>query len=337
VRAAVAPVWGGPEVVEVRELPDPEPGPGEALVQVRAAALNYPDLLLIANRYQVSVPPPFIPGSEFSGEVLSVGPGVTGVGPGDAVIGGGMVGAFAERIAVPARSLRPRPAGLDWHQAAAYWVTSITAYHALVTVGELRPGQTVVALGAAGGVGSAVVDIARRTGARVVAVTSGADRVRLVRELGADVVIDRTTGPLRERLQEALPEGAEVVVDPVGGTLSEAVLRRMAWGGRFVVVGFAAGDIPRIPLNLVLLKGVQIRGLELRTLAEHDPVGARNGERQLGQLVAQGLRPSIGSVYPLAEIGTALKQAAAGGVLGKTVIDLVHPASTPTPDPGYMR
>jgi NADPH2:quinone reductase len=309
-------------VVQVVELPDPEPGPGEAVVGIRAAALNYPDLLVIANRYQVSVPAPFIPGSEFSGEVLSVGAGVTEVRPGDAVIGGGMVGAFAERIAVPARSLRPRPDGFDWHQAAAYWVASITAYHALVTVGELRPGQTVVALGAAGGVGSAVVDIAHRTGARVVAVTSGVDRVRFVRELGADVVIDRTTEPLRERLQAALPEGADVVVDPVGGALSEAVLRRTAWGGRFVVVGFAAGDIPRIPLNLVLLKGVQIRGLELRTLAEHDPVGARDGERQLARLAAQGLRPSIGSVYPLADIGKALEQAAGGGVVGKTVIDL---------------
>jgi NADPH2:quinone reductase len=309
-------------VVEVREVPDPVPGPGEAVVRVHAAALNFPDLLLIANRYQVSVPAPFVPGSEFSGEVLAVGSGVTEVRPGDEVIGGGMSGAFAEQVVVPAGALRPRPAGFDWHQAAAYWVASITAYHSLVTVGELRPGQTVVALGAAGGVGSAVVDIARRTGARVVAVTSGAGRVEFVRGLGADVVVDRATEPLRERLQEALPDGADVVVDPVGGALSEAVLRRSAWGARFVVVGFAAGEIPRIPLNLVLLKGVQIRGLELRTLADHDPVGARAGERQLARLAEQGLRPAVGAVHPLRDIGIALREAAEGRIVGKTVIDM---------------
>jgi NADPH:quinone reductase len=322
VRAAVATRWGGPEVVEVRNLPDPLPGPEDAVVRVRAAALNHPDLLFIANRYQVSVPAPFVPGSEFAGEVLSVGSAVTTVQPGDAVMGAAATGAFAEQVAMPASSLRPLPAGFDWHDAAAFYVTYITAYHALVSFGSARPGQRVVALGAAGGVGSAVVDVAVRMGLSVVGVTSGADRARFVLGRGAAAVIDHRAEPLRERLREILPDGADVVVDPVGGVCSEPALRAMAWGGRFVVVGFASGEIPRIPLNLVLLKGVQIHGLELRTLADHDPRLAAEAERQLARLAANGLRPPVGAVHRLDDIGAALRDAAAGRIVGKTVIDM---------------
>jgi NADPH2:quinone reductase len=204
--------------------------------------------------------------------------------------------------------------------AAAFRVAYGTAYHAVVTIGEAQRGQTVVVLGAAGGVGLASVDVAHRLGMRVVAAASSADKLALCREHGADEVVDYTTEPLKERLKELTGGGADVVVDPVGGDVSEAALRATAWGGRFVTVGFASGTIPRIPLNLVLLKGAQIRGFEIRTLPEHAPQAMVEGERVLAELVAQGMRPHVSAVYPLAEAARALADVAERRVLGKVVV-----------------
>jgi NADPH2:quinone reductase len=243
MRAARCEEYGGPENVVIRDLPSPEVTPGHVLVDVAAAAINYPDLLLVANRYQVSAPRPFTPGSEFAGRVAAVGEGVTGLSAGDLVYGSAFTGAMAEQALVPASSLAPVPAGLSLTEAAGFRVTYLTAYHALVTAGELRPGQWVVVLGAAGGVGTATVDVAVRLGARVIAAASSPERLKVCAELGAEAGIDYTSEDLKQRIKEITGggadkgEGADLVIDPVGDRWAEPALRAIRWGGRFVTVG----------------------------------------------------------------------------------------------------
>jgi NADPH2:quinone reductase len=225
--------------VVIEEIPPPEPGPGEALVRVRAAAVNFPDVLILADRYQVSAPVPFTPGSEFAGVVEALGPGVGGPAAGTPVTGTAFTGAFAELVVASATALRPIPAGLDMVAAAAFHVTYSTAYHSLVTVGAGEPGEWAVVLGAAGGVGSAAVDVAARLGIRVLAAASSPERLAVARALGAEAGVDYVRENLRDRIKEVTGGGADVVVDPVGGDHSEAALRATRWGGRYVVVGFA--------------------------------------------------------------------------------------------------
>jgi NADPH:quinone reductase len=320
MRAAVCTTFGSVHDVVIADVPEPTPRAGEVAVAVRAAAVNFPDVLMVAGAYQIRTEPPFVLGSEFAGDVVAVGEGVTSPAVGDRVYGSSLTGAFTETVVVPAKVVRPVPPGLDMVAAAAFRVAYGTAYHAIVTIGEAQPGQTVVVLGAAGGVGLASVDVAQRLGMRVVAAASSADKLALCRAYGADEIVDYTTEPLKERLKELTRGGAEVVVDPVGGEVSEAALRATAWGGRFVTVGFASGTIPRIPLNLVLLKGAQIRGFEIRTLPEHAPQAMAEGERVLAELVAQGMRPHVSAVYPLAEAARALADVAERRVLGKVVV-----------------
>jgi NADPH:quinone reductase len=320
MRAAVCTTFGSVHDVVIADVPEPTPRAGDVAVAVRAAAVNFPDVLMVAGAYQVRTEPPFVLGSEFAGDVVAVGEGVTSPAVGDRVYGSSLTGAFTETVVVPAKVVRPVPPGLDMVAAAAFRVAYGTAYHAIVTIGEAQPGQTVVVLGAAGGVGLASVDVAQRLGMRVVAAASSADKLALCRAYGADEIVDYTTEPLKERLKELTRGGADVVVDPVGGEVSEAALRATAWGGRFVTVGFASGTIPRIPLNLVLLKGAQIRGFEIRTLPEHAPQAMAEGERVLAELVAQGMRPHVSAVYPLAEAARALADVAERRVLGKVVV-----------------
>jgi NADPH:quinone reductase len=320
MKAAVCTTFGSVHDVVIADVPEPTPRAGEVAVAVRAAAVNFPDVLMVAGAYQIRTEPPFVLGSEFAGEVVAVGEGVTSPAVGDRVYGSSLTGAFTETVVVPAKVVRPVPPGLDMVAAAAFRVAYGTAYHAIVTIGEAQPGQTVVVLGAAGGVGLASVDVAQRLGMRVVAAASSADKLALCRAYGADEIVDYTTEPLKERLKELTRGGADVVVDPVGGEVSEAALRATAWGGRFVTVGFASGTIPRIPLNLVLLKGAQIRGFEIRTLPEHAPQAMAEGERVLAELVAQGMRPHVSAVYPLAEAARALADVAERRVLGKVVV-----------------
>jgi NADPH:quinone reductase len=305
----------------MRQLPDPDPGAGEVVVRVEAASVNFPDTLFIQNKYQITVPVPFTPGSEFVGRVLKVGPGVDGVQVGDQVMGSAMVGAYAEQIAMPATSLRSVPAGLTSTEAAGFSVTFRTAFHALVTQGEFQPGDWVVVLGASGGVGTAAVDIATRLGGKVIAVDRGGSRLEICRELGAVATIDFDTEDLKTRIREITGDGANVVLDPVGGSASEQVLRSTAWGGRFVVIGFAAGDIPKIPLNLVLLKGVVIKGYESRTFPQFRPAEHAAGERRLEQMLAEGLKPVIGAVYPLDQTIDALNAILDRKIAGKVIID----------------
>jgi NADPH2:quinone reductase len=278
------------------------------LVDVAAAAVNFPDLLFIANRYQVPAPLPFTPGSEFAGRVAAVGEGVTGLAPGDLVYGSVFTGAMAEQVLVPARAVAPIPGGLSMTEAAAFRVTYLTAYHALVTAGGLRPGQWVVVLGAAGGVGSATVDVAVRLGARVIAAASSPERLAVCQELGAEAGIDYVKEDLKQRIREITGDGADLVIDPVGDRWAEPALRAIRWGGRFVTVGYAGGDIPRIPLNVVLLKNITIRGLELRTWTERLTEETARARDALTQLVAQGMRPVVSGVHELEDVGTALQR-----------------------------
>jgi len=306
------------------DLPDPSPGPGEVLVRVHAAAINFPDVLIVADRYQVSAPAPFTPGSEFAGVVEALGPGVDGPPVGTPVMGAIFTGAFAELAVAPVAALRPVPPGLGLVSAAAFHVTYATAYHALCTVGAAQPGECVVVLGAAGGVGTATVDVANRLGLRVLAAASSPERLEVAATLGAVAGIDYTREDLKNRIKELTDgAGADLVVDPVGGDHAEAALRALRWGGRFVTVGFADGRIPRIPLNLVLLKGVIVRGFEGRSLPRHAPEAVAAGEQALARLVAEGLRPLISQVVPLEKVASALADVAARRTTGKVVLGLV--------------
>jgi NADPH:quinone reductase len=321
MRAVRCEAYGPPAGLVVREVPEPLPAAGEVLVAIDGAAVNFPDTLFIEDKYQVSLPLPFTPGSEFAGTVVALGAGVTSLREGDRVMGSAMTGAYAERIAVPVEATTPVPPGLEGPEAAAFLVTFRTAYHALRTIGDLQPGTWVAVLGAAGGVGTAAVDIAARLGARVIAVDRGSARLAACRDLGAEVLVDVDTEDLKVRLKEISGTGLDLVVDPVGGVVSEQALRAMSWGGRFVVIGFASGDIPRIPLNLVLLKGVVLRGFEIRTLPDLLPDAYAAGEEELRHLVAAGLRPLVAEVFPLARAADAMEAILQRRVTGKVVID----------------
>jgi NADPH:quinone reductase len=323
VRAALCPEYGEPEVVEVVDLPAPEAGPGSVVVRVEAAAVNFPDVLLIANRYQVSVPPPFVPGSEFAGEVLEVAADVTAVSPGDRVFGTVMVGAFAEETSVAATSLTPIPDGIEARHAAAFGVAHRTAYHVLRTVAAVQPGEEVVVLGAGGGVGLAAVQLGSVLGAGVTAVASSAEKLRVAEQNGATRMVNHRSGDLRQLLKEALPSGADVVVDPVGGSLSEPALRSLRWGGRFVTVGYAAGEVPRIPLNLVLLKGIHILGFEFRGFTTHAAAEMRRNDEELLELLrTKRVLPYIGASFSLDHTADALRYVGDGNAIGKVVVEI---------------
>jgi NADPH:quinone reductase len=329
VRAALCRTYGGPEVVDVVEVPSPALAAGQVRVAVHAGAVNFPDVLLIANSYQISVPTPFIPGSEFAGAVVEVGDGVVVRRVGDRVFGSTLVGAFAEEVVVPATSLTPIPAGVGDEAAAAFGVAYRTAYHVLRSVAEIEAGQELIVLGAGGGVGTATVQLGAALGATVTAVASTTEKLEAARSCGAHRLISHKDGDLREALRAALPAGADVVVDPVGGELAEPALRALRWGGRFVTVGYASGTIPRIPLNLVLLKGVEILGFEMRGFGTHRSDDAARDERELlGLLEAGRATPLIGATFDLAEAAAALRHVAEGHALDRVVIS-VRPGGEP--------
>jgi len=321
VKVATARAWGVPVAVE--DLPDPEPGAGQVLVRVEAAAVNYPDYLIVANRYQVSVPPPFTPGSEWAGVVERLGDGVTELAVGDRVSGGGITGAFAQRLVAHAASLGRVPDAVSLDDAAAYGVVYGTAWSALRSVADVQPGEWVVVLGAAGGVGLAAVDVAVLLGARVLAAASSPEKLAVCAARGAEALVDYEREPLKERIKELTGGGADVVLDPVGGRYSEEALRATRYGSRFVTLGYAAGDIPRIPLNLVLLKGVQVMGYEARTFATNAPeLAARDRAELRAALEAGRIHPHIGASYPLDQVAAALAEVGERRAIGKV---LLHP------------
>jgi NADPH:quinone reductase-like Zn-dependent oxidoreductase len=321
MRAVVCREYGPPESLIVDEVPVPSPRADQVVVDVAAAAVNFPDVLMINNQYQVSVPPPFTPGTEFSGIVTAVGSGVDAWEVGDRVFGSTMVGAFAEYAVADAGSVRRVPSGVDLESTAGFWVAHATAYHALRSVAEVKAGDKIVVLGAAGGVGLAAVEVAAVLGAEVIAAASSSEKLALCRQRGAAHTIDYEQFDLRDSIRELAPDGADVVIDPVGGGYAERALRAIRWGGRFVTVGFASGEIPRIPLNLVLLKGVVIKGLEVRTFAEHAPAQAGRDESELMELLAAGrISPYVSSTYSLDDVAVALRELADRRALGKVLV-----------------
>ncbi|HEV3280849.1 MAG TPA: NADPH:quinone oxidoreductase family protein [Acidimicrobiales bacterium] len=307
--------------MSVEEVEDPHPGAGEVVVEVAAAAVNFPDVLLVADRYQVHVPVPFTPGGEFAGTVTALGPGVDRLAVGDRVAGATLVGAFAEQVVVPAGSLERVDPAADLLVAAASGVAHRTAYHALRSVARIEPGQWVVVLGAAGGVGLAAVEMGAALGASVLAAASTPERLDICRRKGAAVGVCYGHEDLKERIKEATGGGAHAVIDPVGGPFAEQALRALRWGGRFVSVGFASGEIPRIPLNLVLLKGVEVTGFTLSGLAGHQPADVERDRLELEELTRSGrVVPHISAVYPLEEAGRALADLAERRAVGKVLV-----------------
>ena len=325
VQAAVCPVHGPPDVVRLEDVPTPELGPGQARVRVRAAAVNFPDVLLIADRYQITIPPPFVPGSEFAGWVAELAEPAANIAVGDGVAGTTLVGAFAEQVVVDVGSLRPVPDGVDLRVAAATGVAHSTAINVLRSVAALEEGENLVVLGAGGGVGLAAVRLGALFGASVTAVASSPQKLEAAAAQGATGLIDHRDVDLREALREALPDGADVVVDPVGGALSEPALRSLRWGGRFVTVGYASGDIPRIPLNLVLLKGITVHGFQFGSFAAHAPNEVAGNEAELAELVATGrVAGHVGASFALEDVAAALTHVAEGRAIGKVIIDVGH-------------
>jgi NADPH2:quinone reductase len=325
MRAAVCHAYGPPETIHVTEIPPPAVAAGQVLVRVRAAAVNFPDVLLMANEYQLTIPVPFVPGSEFAGLVAELGPGVSGLAVGDRVMGTATTGAFAEEAVVAATSLTRVPDGVADGHAAAFGVAHRTAYHVLHSTARVRPGERLVVLGAGGGVGLAAVQLGALLGASVTAVASSDAKLEVAASAGATTLINHlsVTGGLRQALRAAFPDGVDAVVDPVGGDLAEPALRALRRGGRFVTVGYASGTVPRIPLNLVLLKGCQILGFQFRDFAAHAPDEAAVNEAALLDLLADGRAlPHIGATFKLAEAAAALRHVADGKAIGKVVLDV---------------
>ncbi|WP_310777128.1 NADPH:quinone oxidoreductase family protein [Mycobacterium sp. Z3061] len=321
MRAILCNAYGPPEELALAEVADPQPAPGQLLVRVHAAAVNFPDVLFIAGKYQIKIPPPFIPGNEIAGEVVAVGTGVT-TKLGQRVFGA-TFGAFAELAVLDAATAAPVPDGVDFASAAAFGVTYRTAYHALRSVARVAPGDWVVVLGAAGGVGLAAVDLAVAMGARVLAAASSPKKLDLCRERGAEATVDYDNEDLKLRIRELTGDSARVVLDPVGGSYAEPALRGLARGGMFVTLGYAAGSIPAIPLNLVMLKDITVRGMEIRTFAADYPDECARDIAELSQMFADGkIRPYIGARFPLAETAAALRFVADRKVLGKVIIDV---------------
>jgi len=322
VKAILCKAYGPPDSLVVEDVPSPVAGPGEVVVSVRTASVNFPDVLIIQNKYQMKPPLPFSPGSELAGVVRSVGDGVTRWKPGDLVMAITGYGAFAEEVKVEMNRLLPVPPGMDFASAAAFGLTYATSEHALCDRGELKAGETLLVLGASGGVGIAAIEIGKILGARVIACASTDDKLAVCREHGADDTINYATEDLRERIKAITGgKGADVVYDPVGGTYTELALRSIAWRGRLLVVGFAAGDIPKIPLNLTLLKGCAIVGVFWGEFTRREPQRFLAAMDKLGRWFAEGrLKPHVSATFPLERAADALAMMAARNVKGKVVL-----------------
>jgi NADPH:quinone reductase len=312
----------GPASLRVDELPDPTPNAGEVIVEVRAAGVNFPDVLLTHGKYQFRPSPPFIPGGEAAGIVRAIGSGVKSLAVGDRVALTIVHGTFAEKIAVPEAACIVLPAGVGFEVGAATLLTYATTYHALVDRAALASGESLLVLGAAGGVGIAAIQLGKLLGARVIAAASSDDKLAVCREEGADETINYAKEDLKERTKELTGgSGANVIYDPVGGPYSEPALRAIAWEGRFLVIGFAAGEIPKIPLNLALLKGCQIVGVFWGSFAMRELEKNRANARRLFEWIEQGkLKPHIDEVLPFARAIEALERLAARSVKGKLVL-----------------
>jgi NADPH2:quinone reductase len=322
VKAVLCKQFGPPESLVVEDVPSPQAGAGEAVVSVKAAGVNFPDVLVIQNKYQVKPQLPFSPGSEFAGVVKEAGAGVAGVKPGDRVIGFSSYGAFAEEVKLDAAKLLPIPPGMDFTHASAFLLTYGTSYHALKNRVTIAPGETLLVLGAAGGVGIAAVEIGKVLGARVVAAASSDDKLAVCREHGADETINYAAEDLREGIKRATGgKGVDIIYDPVGGAYAEAAIRSSSWRARYLVIGFAGGGIPKIPLNLPLLMERSIIGVYWGEWARRAPAEFAASVEELAAWFAQGkLKPHVSATYPLAQAARALRDMADRKVKGKVVV-----------------
>jgi NADPH2:quinone reductase len=322
VRAVVCKSFGPPESLVIESIADPVAGPGQVVIDVWAAGVNFPDTLIIENKYQLKPPLPFSPGGEVAGVVSDVGPGVTNMAVGERVIVVSGFGGFAERIVAPAASVLPVPEGMDLVTAAGFVMAYGTSYHALQDRAQLQPGESLLVLGAAGGVGLAAVELGHALGAMVIAAASSEDKLDVCRQHGAAATIDYGRENLRDRIRELTDgRGVDVVYDPVGGDFAEPAVRSLAWNGRYLVVGFAAGSIPSIPLNLPLLKGASIVGVFWGAFVGRQPADNAHNLSALGELWAEGkVHPLVSHTYPLEEAAQALTDMANRKVTGKVVL-----------------
>jgi NADPH:quinone reductase len=311
----------GPAALRVDEVETPPVGAGDVAIDVRAAGVNFPDVLLSYGKYQFKPEPPFIPGGELAGVVREIGPGVTRVAVGDRVASTMIHGAFAEQVVVPESSVVHLPEAVSFETGAATLLTYLTTIHALVDRASLREGETLLVLGASGGVGTAAVQLGKLLGARVIAAAGSADKVAFCKTLGADEGIDYTKENLKDRVKALTDGGVNVIYDAVGGPYAEQALRSIAWEGRYLVIGFAAGEIPRIPLNLTLLKGCQIVGVFWGQFAMREPdKNRKNGERIFEWIQSGKLNPHIDRVLPFAKANEALAAMERREVKGKIVL-----------------
>ena len=322
MKALICEAYGPIANLVVRDVPSPVPGPRQLLIEVRAASVNFPDALMVQGRYQVKPPLPFTPGAEIAGIVKGVGAEVRHYKAGDRVIALTSTGGFAEECVADSAKAMPLPAGMDFETGAALVLTYCTSLHGLKDCGRLKAGETLVVLGAAGGVGISAIEVGKAMGARVIAAASADDKLDLCRRVGADEILNYGTENLKDRINELTGgKGADVVYDPVGGPYTEPALRALAWRGRLLVIGFAAGEIPKIPLNLALLKERSIVGVYWGDSIKHDPAGHLANLRQLQEWYAAGtIRPVVSERFALAAAKDAIASIANRQVKGKIVV-----------------
>ena len=322
MRAVLCTEYGTQDKLSIGEVPDPVPGPDQVVIDMAAASLNFPDLLVIAGLYQFRPEPPFVPGAEGAGTVSAVGSDVTDVRVGQRVMAVGVQGAFADRWVADASAVIPTPGDMDFETAASLTLAFGTSYHALKQRAALQPGETLLVLGAAGGVGSAAIEIGKAMGATVIAAASTDEKLEFCRSLGADLTVNYATENLKGTVKELTGgRGADVIYDPVGGDLSEQAFRAIAWRGRHLVIGFAAGDIPKMPLNLPLLKGASIVGVFWGSFTSREPeANMRNGADLFAMLSDGTLKPRVTNVFPLEEYEAAFDLMASREAKGKIVL-----------------
>ncbi len=322
MKAVLCKEYGPPESLVIENIASPTPGKGQVVVSVKACGVNFPDILIIQGKYQFKPPTPFSPGSEISGIVKEVGEGVDTVKSGDRVIAFTGWGGFAEEVVTEAAKLIKIPAALDFATAAAFTLVYGTAHHALKDRAQIQPGETLLVLGAAGGVGLAAVELGKVMGARVIAGASSDEKLAVCKQHGASDLINYSTEDLRERIKTLTNgNGVDVIIDPLGGDYTEPALRSIAWKGRLLVIGFAAGDIPRIPLNLPLLKGCSIVGVFWGSFTEREPQRNQQHLQELLTWLAEGkLKPHISATYPLERAADALNDLMNRNVMGKAVL-----------------
>jgi len=324
MRALVCNAYGSTDDLLIEERDDPVAGDGQVVIDVMAAGINFPDILSVAGEYQDKTPPPFVPGNEAAGVITAVGDKVRGYAVGDKVIAAIRGGAFAEKCVANTQVVMPLPPELDFEQAAGYAVTYGTSYHALIQSAAIQAGETLLVLGAAGGVGSAAVEIGKAMGARVIAAASSDEKLAFARQSGADELVNYSEQALKETVKELTDgAGADVVYDPVGGDLAQQALRSLAWHGRYLVVGFAAGDIPKFPANIALLKEASIIGVWWGTWLAKNPRGQMQNMSELGALLASGkLQPRITESYAFDDFKQAFHAIRERRALGKVVLRL---------------